>query len=73
VLALARAGAARAVASFAWELSGSVRAGGGPQGLVARRLTRPQVARHVAVIHRQERSLSPAAQAFADLLVAEFG
>lgn len=51
----------------------SVLAGGGPEALVARRLTRPQVERRVAVIHRQERSLSPAAQAFADLLANEFG
>jgi LysR family transcriptional regulator, carnitine catabolism transcriptional activator len=47
--------------------------GGGRAGLVARKLTRPAVPRNVAVIHKQERSLSPAAQAFADLLVREFG
>jgi len=41
---------------------------GGETGLVARRLTRPAVPRQVAVIHRQERSLSPAAEAFAALL-----
>lgn len=45
----------------------------GPQGLVARTLTRPQVQRQVAVIHRQERSLSPAAQAFTGLLISTFG
>jgi len=39
-------------------------------GLVARRLTRPVVERRVAVIHKAERSLSPAAQAFADLLLS---
>ncbi|HET8748035.1 MAG TPA: LysR substrate-binding domain-containing protein [Ramlibacter sp.] len=38
-------------------------------GLVARRLTRPVVERRVAVIRKAERSLSPAAQAFADLLL----
>lgn len=42
---------------------------GGETGLVARRLTRPAVPRQVAVIHRQERSLSPAAEAFAALLL----
>jgi LysR family transcriptional regulator, carnitine catabolism transcriptional activator len=45
----------------------------GRANLVARKLTRPAVPRNVAVIHKQERSLSPAAQAFADLLVREFG
>lgn len=45
---------------------------GGRGNLVARKLTRPAVPRNVAVIHKQERSLSPAAQAFADLLVREF-
>lgn len=45
----------------------------GRGNLVARKLTRPAVPRNVAVIHKQERSLSPAAQAFADLLVREFG
>ena len=39
------------------------------RGLVARRLTRPVVERKVAVIRPAERSLSPAAQAFADLLL----
>jgi DNA-binding transcriptional LysR family regulator len=38
-------------------------------GLVARKLTRPAVPRNVAVIHKQERSLSPTAQAFVDLLM----
>lgn len=38
--------------------------------LVARRLVRPAVERNTAVVYRQERSLSPAAQAFVDLLVA---
>ena len=51
----------------------SVLARDAAQGLVARRLTRPQVERNVAVIHRQERSLSPAAQAFAEMLLREFG
>ena len=37
-------------------------------GLAARKLTRPAVPRPVAIIQKQERSLSPAAQAFADLL-----
>ncbi len=41
-------------------------------GLVARRLTRPGVTRSVAVVHPQERSLSPAAQAFADMLVTRY-
>ncbi|RYZ13102.1 MAG: LysR family transcriptional regulator [Comamonadaceae bacterium] len=36
--------------------------------LVARRLVRPVVLRNIAVVSRQGRSLSPAAQAFADLL-----
>ncbi|MDP9876610.1 MULTISPECIES: LysR family transcriptional regulator [Variovorax] len=40
--------------------------------LVARRLMRPTVARNIAVVTRQGRSLSPAAAAFADLLVREF-
>jgi LysR family carnitine catabolism transcriptional activator len=44
----------------------------GPPNLVARRLVRPSVARNVAVVTRQGRSLSPAAAAFADLLVREF-
>jgi LysR family carnitine catabolism transcriptional activator len=46
---------------------------GGRGTLAARKLTRPAVPRNVAVIHKQERSLSPAAEAFADLLVREFG
>lgn len=37
--------------------------------LVARRLVRPSVERHTAVVHLQERSLAPAAQAFVDLLL----
>ena len=41
--------------------------GAHPQ-LVARRLVRPVVERNTAVVHRQERSLSPAAQAFVDML-----
>lgn len=51
----------------------SLLAGEDRRGLVARKLTRPAVPRNVAVIHKQERSLSPAAQAFADLLLREFG
>ncbi len=41
--------------------------------LASRRLVRPQVERHTAVIHKQERSLAPAAQAFAQLLARELG
>lgn len=40
--------------------------------LVARRLLRPVVQRHVAVVRKQGRPLSPAAEAFAALLVREF-
>lgn len=43
-----------------------------PSTLVARRLVRPTVARNIAVVTRQGRSLSPAAAAFAELLVLEF-
>lgn len=42
---------------------------GGDARLVGRRLVRPAVERNTAVVYRQERSLSPAAQAFVDLLV----
>lgn len=38
-------------------------------GLAVRRLTRPVVERHTALVHKQDRSLSPAAQAFADLVL----
>jgi LysR family transcriptional regulator, carnitine catabolism transcriptional activator len=38
--------------------------------LAVRRLTRPAVPRHVAVVHKQERSLSPAAEAFVRVLTA---
>jgi LysR family transcriptional regulator, carnitine catabolism transcriptional activator len=38
--------------------------------LAVRRLTRPAVPRNVAVISKQERSLSPAAKAFAQVLMA---
>jgi len=38
--------------------------------LVGRKLTRPTVERHTAVVHLAERSLAPAAQAFVDLLLA---
>jgi DNA-binding transcriptional LysR family regulator len=41
--------------------------------LASRRLVRPQVERNTAVVHKQERSLSPAAQAFAQLLARELG
>lgn len=41
--------------------------------LVARRLVRPTVARNIAVIVKRGRSLSPAAEAFAELLTREFG
>jgi DNA-binding transcriptional LysR family regulator len=41
--------------------------------LVARRLTRPTVARNIAVVTQRGRSLSPAAEALARLLVREFG
>jgi DNA-binding transcriptional LysR family regulator len=44
--------------------------GAAANGLVARRLTRPVVERRVAVVRKAERSLSPAAQAFAALLVS---
>lgn len=37
--------------------------------LAVRRLTRPAVPRNVAVVHKQERSLSPAAKAFVDVLM----
>ncbi len=37
--------------------------------LVARRLVRPSVERNTAAVHRQDRSLSPAAQSFVDLLL----
>lgn len=50
----------------------SLLARGDHGALVARRLTRPAVTRNVAVIHPQERSLSPAAAAFADLLVESY-
>jgi LysR family transcriptional regulator, carnitine catabolism transcriptional activator len=40
--------------------------------LVARRLVRPTVARNIAVVVKRGRSLSPAAEAFAELLVREF-
>lgn len=43
---------------------------GGDPRLVGRRLVRPAVARDTAVLHRQDRSLTPAAQAFVDLLMA---
>jgi LysR family carnitine catabolism transcriptional activator len=45
----------------------------GYPNLVARRLVRPVVARNIAVVHKQGRSLSPAAVAFADLMAGEFG
>ena len=38
--------------------------------LVARRLVRPSVERHTAVVHLQGRSLAPPAQAFVDLLLS---
>jgi DNA-binding transcriptional LysR family regulator len=41
--------------------------------LVSRRLVRPAVERNTALIFKQDRSLSPPAQAFADLLAREFG
>jgi LysR family carnitine catabolism transcriptional activator len=40
--------------------------------VVARRLTRPTVERNIAVVSLRGRSLSPAAQAFSDLLVDHF-
>lgn len=43
---------------------------GGDPRLVGRRLVRPAVERNTAVLHRQDRSLTPAAQAFVDLLMA---
>jgi LysR family carnitine catabolism transcriptional activator len=42
-------------------------------GLASRRLVRPQVERNTAVIHKQGRSLTPAASAFAQLLARELG
>ncbi|MFS2053197.1 LysR substrate-binding domain-containing protein, partial [Variovorax sp. CT11-76] len=50
----------------------SILAHADPSRLVARRLIRPTVARNIAVVTRQGRSLSPAAAAFADLLASEF-
>jgi DNA-binding transcriptional LysR family regulator len=47
---------------------GSLLAYGGHPQLVARRLTRPAVERNTAVVYRAERSLSPAARAFVDIL-----
>jgi LysR family carnitine catabolism transcriptional activator len=41
--------------------------------LVSRELVRPKVERNTAVIFKQDRWLSPPAQAFADLLAREFG
>lgn len=41
--------------------------------LVARRLIRPTVARSIAVVAKRGRSPSPAEQAFAEMLVREFG
>jgi LysR family transcriptional regulator, carnitine catabolism transcriptional activator len=40
--------------------------------LVVRRLVRPTVARNIAVVVKRGRSLSPAAEAVAELLVREF-
>ena len=37
-------------------------------GLVARRITRPAVERNTAIVYKAERSLSPAARAFADMM-----
>lgn len=53
-------------------LPASILAHADHERLVARRLIRPTVARNISVVTRQGRSLSPAAQAFADLLVREF-
>lgn len=53
-------------------LPASILAHADPSRLVARRLIRPTVARNIAVVTRQGRSLSPAAAAFADLLAGEF-
>ncbi|MGQ2994737.1 LysR family transcriptional regulator [Variovorax sp.] len=53
-------------------LPASILAHADPSRLVARRLIRPTVARNIAVVTRQGRSLSPAAAAFADLLASEF-
>lgn len=47
---------------------GSIFAPGQHPGLVARRLTRPVVARNTAVVFKSDRSLPPAAQAFAEML-----
>jgi len=48
---------------------GSLLQGGGHPALMARRLVRPVVPRDTAVVHRQTRAHSPAAQAFVDMLL----
>jgi LysR family carnitine catabolism transcriptional activator len=40
--------------------------------LVARKLSRPAIDRHTSIVWKQERSLSPAARAFADVAAREF-
>jgi LysR family carnitine catabolism transcriptional activator len=62
-LALAAGGLGVAV------VPGSLLQYGAHSQLVARRLVRPTVERHTAIVHLQERSFSPAAQAFVDLLL----
>jgi DNA-binding transcriptional LysR family regulator len=42
-------------------------------GLVVLKLTQPVVSRDISVVTRRGRSLSPAAQAFVDVLLAEYG
>jgi DNA-binding transcriptional LysR family regulator len=54
-------------------LPASILAHANHPNLVARRLVRPTVARDIAVVTKRGRSLSPAAAAFAGLLVSEFG
>lgn len=61
-LALAASGLGVAV------VPASIAAQGRHPNLVARRLTRPVVERNTAVVYKAERSLSPAARAFAEML-----
>jgi LysR family carnitine catabolism transcriptional activator len=64
-MAAARLGVAVLPASLLAQAQGDAQ-------LVARRLVRPAVDRHVAVVRKRGRSLSPAAEAFAALLHDEF-
>ena len=62
--ALALAGHGLGVAVLPASLVGQSR----EPGLVARRITRPAVERNTAIVYKAERSLSPAARAFADMM-----